>query len=76
MPIIITRGNNVFGPMQFPEKVIPKFIYRLRSGKKCCIHGKGDVMRNFLHTTDVVRAFDLILRCGKPYEIYKKLVEV
>ena len=25
MPIIITRGNNVYGPNQYPEKVIPKF---------------------------------------------------
>ncbi len=25
MPIIITRGNNVYGPHQFPEKLIPKF---------------------------------------------------
>ncbi|KAH0789347.1 putative DTDP-glucose 4,6-dehydratase [Histomonas meleagridis] len=70
MPIIITRGNNVFGPMQFPEKVIPKFIYRLREGKKCCIHGKGEILRNFLHTSDVVKAFDLILRRGKDQEIY------
>ena len=26
MPIIITRGNNVFGPNQYPEKLIPRFI--------------------------------------------------
>ena len=25
LPIIITRGNNVYGPHQFPEKMIPKF---------------------------------------------------
>ena len=26
MPIIITRGNNVYGPNQYPEKLIPLFI--------------------------------------------------
>jgi dTDP-D-glucose 4,6-dehydratase len=26
LPTIITRGNNVYGPHQFPEKIIPKFI--------------------------------------------------
>ncbi len=26
MPIIITRGNNVYGPHQFPEKLIPKYV--------------------------------------------------
>ena len=26
LPVIITRSNNVYGPHQYPEKVIPKFI--------------------------------------------------
>ena len=26
LPLIITRGNNVFGPNQYPEKLIPRFI--------------------------------------------------
>jgi dTDP-D-glucose 4,6-dehydratase len=29
MPIIITRGNNVYGPNQYPEKLIPIFIQQL-----------------------------------------------
>ena len=29
MPIIITRGNNVYGKNQYPEKVIPRFIKQL-----------------------------------------------
>ena len=33
LPIIITRGNNVYGPNQYPEKVIPKFIKQLKKGK-------------------------------------------
>lgn len=70
LPIIITRGNNVFGPCQFPEKVIPKFIFRLNSGQKACIHGEGNGLRNFLHTSDVVKAFDVILRKGKLHEVY------
>ena len=32
MPIIITRGNNVYGPKQYPEKVIPRFIQQLGAG--------------------------------------------
>lgn len=26
LPVIVTRSNNVYGPHQYPEKVIPKFI--------------------------------------------------
>lgn len=32
LPTIITRGNNVFGPHQFPEKIIPKFTNQLMRG--------------------------------------------
>ena len=32
LPIIITRGNNVYGPRQYPEKLIPKFILRANRG--------------------------------------------
>lgn len=32
LPIIITRGNNVYGPRQYPEKLIPKFILRAHRG--------------------------------------------
>jgi UDP-glucose 4,6-dehydratase len=31
IPAIITRGNNVFGPHQYPEKIIPKFIAQIVS---------------------------------------------
>ena len=60
MPIIITRGNNVYGPNQYPEKLIPKFIKLLQENKKCTIHGK-ETVRSFLHVFDVSKAFELIL---------------
>jgi dTDP-D-glucose 4,6-dehydratase len=34
LPIIITRGNNVYGPHQFPEKMIPKFTLLAMRGKE------------------------------------------
>ncbi|KAG5461387.1 MAG: hypothetical protein BJ554DRAFT_6430 [Olpidium bornovanus] len=39
VPAIITRSNNVYGPYQFPEKVIPKFINLLASRKKWYVPG-------------------------------------
>ena len=70
MPIIITRGNNVYGPNQYPEKLIPKFIKLLREDQKCTIHGKGETIRSFLHVDDVSKAFELILHKGEIGEIY------
>ncbi|KAH0624493.1 hypothetical protein JD844_031989 [Phrynosoma platyrhinos] len=69
-PAVITRSSNVYGPHQFPEKVIPKFISLLHQNRKCCIHGSGLQRRNFLYASDVADAFLTILKKGQPGEIY------
>ena len=70
LPVIITRGNNVYGPRQYPEKVIPKFICQLLNGQRLTIHGTGKTKRNFIHVDDVVKAVDLILSKGVVGQIY------
>ena len=70
MPIVITRGNNVYGPNQYPEKLIPRFIQLLQNDKKVTIQGNGSAVRAFLHTEDTVRAFETILEKGVIGEIY------
>jgi len=70
MPIIITRGNNVYGPNQYPEKLIPKFIELLKNGQKVTIQGDGSNVRAFLHVSDVANALELILEKGIVGEIY------
>ena len=70
MPIIITRGNNVYGPNQYPEKLIPKFILYLKAGRKVPIQGDGSNVRGFLHASDTARAFSCILERGEVGEIY------
>jgi dTDP-D-glucose 4,6-dehydratase len=70
LPIIITRGNNVYGPNQYPEKVIPLFINLLKANRKLTIQGDGSNTRGFLYVSDVCNAFKLILDKGKIGEIY------
>jgi len=70
MPIIITRGNNVYGENQYPEKLIPKFIKLLKENKKVTIQGDGSTLRAFLHAYDTATAFETILEKGKIGEIY------
>jgi dTDP-glucose 4,6-dehydratase len=67
---IITRCNNVYGPNQYPEKLIPKFVAQLKSGGKCTIHGTGASLRSFIHVYDVCTAVDLLLHNGVIGEIY------
>lgn len=70
LPIIITRGNNVYGLNQYPEKLIPKFIKLLEENKKVTIQGDGSAVRAFLHVNDTIKAFEIILNKGKIGEIY------
>jgi dTDP-glucose 4,6-dehydratase len=70
LPIIITRGNNVYGKNQYPEKLVPRFIELLKEDKKVTIQGDGSNVRAFLHAIDVASALDHILEKGKIGEIY------
>ena len=70
LPVVVVRGNNVYGPRQYPEKLIPKFIQLLSEGKKCTIHGNGDTIRNFIHVDDVATAIHVILKNGMDGNIY------
>ena len=70
MPIIITRGNNVYGPNQYPEKLIPRFIQQLLNKEAVTIQGDGSHVRAFLHVNDVCSALKLILDNGQIGEIY------
>eukprot|EP00904_Undaria_pinnatifida_P009244 jgi/Undpi1/544/HiC_scaffold_10.g04008.m1 len=70
LPVVITRGNNVYGPHQYPEKLIPKFINQLMRGKKLTVHGTGENTRNFLYVADVASAFDKILHQAVEGHIY------
>lgn len=67
---IITRGNNVYGPGQYPEKLIPKFILQLLQGKPMTVHGTGETIRNFVFVHDVALAFERILFQGQVGAMY------
>lgn len=75
MPIVISRGNNVYGSsssvgLQYPEKLIPRFIKLLSENKKVTIQGNGSQVRAFLHINDTVSAFEILLEKGKIGHIY------
>ncbi len=70
LPYIITRGNNVYGPHQYPEKAIPKFIMLAKKGMKIPIHGDGLATRSYMHVYDAASAFDTILHRGKTKGVY------
>jgi|MDSW01.1.fsa_nt_gb UDP-glucose 4,6-dehydratase len=70
LPYVITRGNNVYGPHQYPEKAIPKFIMLARNGARIPIHGDGQATRSYMHVADAASAFDTILHKGELKGVY------
>ncbi|KAM0938328.1 putative UDP-glucose 4,6-dehydratase [Dioscorea sansibarensis] len=70
LPVITTRGNNVYGPNQFPEKLIPKFILLAMRGQELPIHGDGSNVRSYLYCEDVADAFEVVLHKGEVGHVY------
>jgi dTDP-glucose 4,6-dehydratase len=66
----ITRGSNTYGARQFPEKLIPLFVTNALDGDPLPLYGEGRQVRDWLHIDDHRTAIELVLREGKPGEIY------
>ena len=70
LPVTITRGSNNIGPYQFPEKVVPLFITNAMDNKPLPLYGDGLQMRDYQYVQDHCEGIDVVLRQGKPGEIY------
>jgi len=74
MPIICTRSFNHIGPRQKDVFAVSSFAKQVMEGKlrrrKRIICGNLNIVRDFTDVRDVVRAYDLLLRRGKPGEAY------
>jgi dTDP-glucose 4,6-dehydratase len=70
MPIVTVRGNNVYGPFQYPEKIIPKFTTMLMENRRVPMHGTGKYIRTYIYVTDFCDAIDTVFQKGKEGEIY------
>ena len=70
LDVTITRCSNNYGPYQYPEKLIPLFLYRLSEGEKVPVYGEGKNVRDWLYVEDHCRAIDLVVRKGISGQIY------
>ncbi|HQF56982.1 MAG TPA: dTDP-glucose 4,6-dehydratase [Candidatus Magasanikbacteria bacterium] len=70
VPVVVTHCSNNYGPYQFPEKLIPFFVFKLLKGEKVPVYGDGLNVRDWIHVVDHARALDLLLHVGVPGEVY------
>ena len=86
IPVIWTRIANIYGPGQQLFKIIPKTIISIKKNLKIPLHGGGISKRSFIYSDDVSRALLLVIKFGKPGNIFhisdekkitiKKLVQI
>ncbi len=70
LPCTISRCSNNYGPYQFPEKLIPLMIANAVQDKPLPVYGEGKNVRDWLYVEDHCKAIDLIVRKGRPGEVY------
>jgi dTDP-glucose 4,6-dehydratase len=70
VPVIVTHCSNNYGPYQYPEKLIPYFIFKAMAGEKLPVYGDGLYVRDWIYVTDHAKALDLLLHKGVPGEVY------
>ncbi len=70
LPASISRCSNNYGPYHFPEKLIPLMIVNALADKKLPVYGAGENVRDWLYVEDHCAAIDLILRQGKPGDVF------
>ncbi|MCH8541422.1 MAG: GDP-mannose 4,6-dehydratase [Opitutales bacterium] len=69
LPVVIARPNNNYGPFQFPEKLIPRFITNSIEGRPLPLQNPHP-RRTYIHVKDTARAVDCLIHQGVPGEIY------
>ena len=62
LPILTTNCSNNYGPLQFPEKLIPLMILNACQGKPLPVYGDGQNVRDWLYVEDHCRGN---LRCAR-----------
>jgi dTDP-glucose 4,6-dehydratase len=70
LPTLTTNCSNNYGPLQFPEKLIPLTILNALDRKSIPIYGDGQNIRDWLYVIDHCEAIYLVLQHGKIGETY------
>ncbi len=70
LPVTISNCSNNYGPLQFPEKLIPLMISNILDKKSLPVYGEGQNIRDWLHVEDHCSAIYTILNKGECLETY------
>jgi dTDP-glucose 4,6-dehydratase len=70
LPTITTHCSNNYGPLQFPEKLIPLMVLNASRGKRLPVYGDGGNVRDWIYVEDHCEALRAVLARGRLGETY------
>ena len=70
LPVKLTNCSNNYGPLQFPEKLIPLMILNAIEGKPLPVYGQGTNIRDWLFVEDHCEAIWAVIERGRLGETY------
>jgi dTDP-glucose 4,6-dehydratase len=70
LPAIVTNCSNNYGPLQFPEKLLPLILTKAIKGETLPIYGDGMQVRDWLYVGDHAAALRVALEKGVPGQTY------
>jgi dTDP-glucose 4,6-dehydratase len=70
LPVLTTNCSNNYGPVHFPEKLIPLMIVNALAGKPLPVYGDGQQVRDWLYVGDHCSAIRAVLAGGRVGETY------
>lgn len=69
-PVVVLRPTNNFGPWQYPEKALPRWISNIMMGEKIPLWGEGLQVRDWLYAPVTSECVEFLLHKGKNGEVY------
>jgi dTDP-glucose 4,6-dehydratase len=70
LPVLTTNCSNNYGPLHFPEKLIPLMIVNAQAEKPLPVYGDGQQIRDWLYVKDHCSAIRTVLAGGRLGETY------
>ena len=70
LPVLTTNCSNNYGPLHFPEKLIPLMIVNALAGKPLPVYGDGQQIRDWLYVKDHCSAIRTVLAGGRVGQTY------
>ncbi len=70
LPVLTTNCSNNYGPLHFPEKLIPLIILNALEGKPLPVYGDGLQVRDWLYVEDHCSGIRRVLESGRVGETY------